>query len=57
MSWIVFEYFRVTFSFKKQTIQFLFSFNIYFNKKEPQFVNFTLTDEKLCLSFWRDKQE
>ena len=53
----IFKCFRVIFSLKKKTIQFPLSFNLYFQQKSPKVVNLPLTDETLCLNFWRHKQD
>ena len=54
----IFKCFIVNFSLKRKTIQFLLSLNFVFNtKKSPKVVNLPLTDETLCLSFWRHEQD
>ena len=53
----IFKCFRVIFSLKEKTIQFPYSFDLYFSQKKiPKVVNFTLTYKTLCLSFWNHKQ-
>ena len=54
----IFKCFRVIFTLKKKTIRFPLSLNLYFRKqKSPKVVNLSLSDETLCLGFWRHKQE
>ena len=54
---IIFKFFRVIFSLKKKTINFRFVQSLFSTKKSPKVVNLPLTDERLCLNFWRHKQD
>ena len=52
-----FQMFWSYFLLKNKTIQFRFySIFILSTKKRPKVVNSALTEEKLCLNFWRHKQ-
>ena len=43
----IFKSFRVIFSLKKKTIQFLLSFNLFFQQKSPRVGSLPLTNETL----------
>ena len=54
----IFKCFRLIFPLKRKLSNFHFRSIFIFNKKKnPKVVNLLLTDETLCLSFWRHKQE
>ena len=54
----IFKCFIVIFSLKKENYPiFAFVKSLFSTKKSSKVVNLPLTDETLCLSFWRHKQE
>ena len=53
----VFKCISFIFSFKKVNYPFfVFVYSLFLIKKSPKVVNLPLTEEKLCLTFWRHKQ-